>query len=391
MSDRFALHRLAVACLGGLMQHTRQQTMSSPRPTPGASGVQASLIDLEIVGRVLAAADVGVWQFFAAGPRLLASSTTLAILGLEDGGAFELDEDALERVHPADRERVASEVVRSRSEAGPFSLEMRVFTSTGETQWLDVHGTSVHGEAGFEHACGTVQNVTERKEQELFRELLLVTLGHDLRNPLTAIQIGAGLLLRRGQLGENDSNTAQRVLASAGRISTMVEQLLDFTRIRVSGSLPCACRPGNLGILAAKAVDELENEHPRRPIELSTEGDLDGSWDVDRLDQMVRHLVSNAMAQGDVGAPVTVRIAGRGRDVEVMVQNVDRTIHADESDGTFDPRRSTRSATPSGLGLGLFVVHEIVRAHGGTMRVASSADDGTRFSVVLPRHVQSTS
>ncbi len=371
------------------MQHTRQQTMS-PRPTPGGSGVQASLVDLDVVGRVLAAAEVGVWQFFAAGPRLLASSTTLAILGLEDGEALEPDERALDRVHPADRDRVTGELARSRSEAGPFSFELRVITSSGETLWLDVHGTSVHGEAGFEHACGTIQNVTGRKEQELFRELLLVTLGHDLRNPLTAIQIGAGLLLRRGQLGENDSNTAQRVLASAGRISAMVEQLLDFTRIRVGSSLPCACRPGNLGILAAKAVDELESEHPRRPIELSTEGDLDGSWDVDRLDQMVRNLVSNAIAHGDVDSPVAIRVADRGRDVEVMVQNVSRPVQADETEGMFDPRRSTQSATPSGLGLGLFVVHEIVRAHGGTMRVASSPEDGTRFSVVLPRHVEST-
>ncbi len=372
------------------MQHTGQATMS-PRPPPFASGIHASLIDLDLVGSVLAAAEVGVWQFFAAGPRLLASSTALGLLGLEDGDAFDLNEDTLGRVHPADRDRVVADIARSGSEAGPFAVELRLLTPTGETQWLDVRGTSVHDEFGFAHACGTVQDVTARREQELFRELLLVTLGHDLRNPLTAIQIGAGLLLRRGQLGESDSNTAQRVLASAERISAMVEQLLDFTRIRVSGGLPCSGRSGNLGILAAKAIDEIECEHPRRLLELATEGDLDGVWDVERLGQMVRNLVSNAIAHGDAGSPVTLRIVGRGDAVELVVHNFGPPIQADELDGIFNPfRRSGQSATRSGLGLGLFVVHEIVRAHGGTMHVASSAEDGTRFSVVLPRRGRST-
>ena len=372
------------------MQAVRQATMS-PRPA-ASSGVQASLIDLEIVGGVLAAAEVGVWQFFAAGPRLLASSTALRILGLEDGEAFEATEDALGRVHPADRERVAVELARSRSEAGPFALEIRVLTPTAETQWLDIRGTSVHHDgSGFVHACGTVQNVTARKEQELFRELLLVTLGHDLRNPLTAIQIGAGLLLRRGQLGESDSNTAQRVLASAGRISAMVEQLLDFTRIRVSGSLPCNYRPGNLGILAAKAVDEVEGEHPQQRIELTSEGDLDGIWDIERLGQMIRSLLSNAIAHGDAASPVTIRIGSRGHSLEVTVHNFGRPIEPDEMDGVFNPfRRAIQPAARSGLGLGLFVVHGIVRAHGGTMHVASSSEEGTRFSVLLPRNGEST-
>jgi signal transduction histidine kinase len=369
------------------MQQSRQQT-TSPRPAHASSGVHASLIDLDIVGSVLAAAEVGVWQVFAAGPRLVASSTALTILGLEEGDALEPDEGALCRVHPADRERVAGALARACAEAGPFTLEVRVLAPGGETQWIDVHGTSVHGEAGFERACGTVQSVTARKEQERLRELLLVTLGHDLRNPLTAIQIGAGLLLRRGQLGESDSNTAQRVLASAGRISAMLEQLLDFTRIRVSGGLPCACRPGNLGLLVARAIDEVESEHPRRAIELSTEGDLDGVWDVDRLAQMVRNLLSNAIAHGDAASPVTLQVSDRGDEVELAVCDVGRAVRSDEMDGVFDPLR--RSATPSALGLGLFVVHEIVRAHGGTMRVTSSAEDGTRFSVILPRRAEST-
>jgi signal transduction histidine kinase len=106
---------------------------------------------------------------------------------------------------------------------------------------------------------------------------------------------------------------------------------------------------------------------------------------------MVRNLVSNAIAHGDASSPVTIRITTRGDDVELDVRNVGRPVHQDALDGTFDPlRRLASPATTSGISLGLFVVHDIVRAHGGTMQVASSAQDGTRFSVVLPRHVEST-
>jgi PAS domain S-box-containing protein len=349
------------------------------------------LIDLDVVANVLAAAEVGVWQFYDAGARLVASPTALSILGLEEGHDFDPGEDALDRIHPADRERVAGELARSRSEAGPFAIEMRMLAPSGETHWIDVHGISVHDAGGFTHACGTVQDVTTRREQETFRELLLVTLGQDLRNPLTAIQIGAGLLLRRGRLGASDSSTAQRVLASAGRISAMVEQLLDFTRIRVNGSLRCVRSPGNLGILTARAIDELETEHPNRSIELTSEGDLDGIWDIERLGQMVRHLASNAIAHGDADSPVTVRIADRGETVELSVHNFGRPILPEEMDYIFNPfRRSNQTVTQSGLGLGLFVVHEIVRSHGGTMHVVSSVEEGTLFSVHLPRDSRST-
>ncbi len=366
------------------MQQTRRATPSS-RPPPASSGVHAALIDLNIVGGVLAAAEVGVWQLVGAGPRLLASSTALRILGLQEGQAFELNEDGLGLVHAADRQRVAAEVARARAEAGTFSLELRV-QAAGETRWLDVHGTSVHDENGFAYACGTIQDVTARKEQELFRELLLVTLSHDLRNPLTAIQIGTGLLLRRGKLGESDSNTAQRVLASAGRISAMVEQLLDFTRIRVSGTLPCVRRSANLGLLAAKAVDESERENPDRSVELVTEGDLDGFWDVERLGQMIANMISNALTHGDPGSPVTLRIVDRGDDVKLSVHNFGPPIEAGEIDTIFNPfKRSAQPRGRSGLGLGLFIAHEVVRSHGGVMRASSSAEDGTRFSVLLPR------
>lgn len=259
-------------------------------------------------------------------------------------------------------------------------------TTSGETRCLGVHGTSVHEELGFSYACGTIQDVTARKEQERFRELLLVTLTHDLRDPLTAIRIGAGLLLRRGKLGENGSSTAARILGSAGRISQMVEQLLDFTRVRASGALPCTRGSANLGILAAKVVDEVERDNPERSIELTTEGNLDGFWDADRIGQLATSLLSNALVHGDPASVVRLRLAERGDEVTLTVHNFGPPILAGDIDTIFDPfERSAQPHGRIGLGLGLFVAHAIVRGRGGTMRAASTAEEGTRFSVVLPR------
>ena len=282
------------------------------------------------------------------------------------------------------------EVARARSEAGPFAVEMRVLTPTGETQWLEVHGTSVHDETGFVHACGTVQDVTRRKEQEIFRELLLVTLGHDLRNPLTAIQIGAGLLLRRGRLGESDSNTAQRVLASAGG-SRPWSSSCSTSRASASAA---ACRARAARATSASSRPRQSTRSSagaRTPIELTSDGDLDGIWDVERLGQMIRNLVSNAMAHGDAASPVTDSRRGPRRRREPhrpQLRPADRARRDRRSVSTS--ARSAQSATRLGRASASSSFTRLSAPTEGTMQVASSAEDGTRFSVLLPRDGEST-
>ncbi len=214
------------------MQNNSPMGSSSGRwPTAPTATKPMPAVDLDVTDGT-AAGEVGVWRFLGASARLIASSIAVRLLGHDDGKPLVPTADAVRCNHPAVRDDVDREMAPRRSEAGPFAFEIRVLAANGDVRWLDVRGTVVHQAVGVAHACGTVLDVTQRKEQDLHRELLLATLSHELRNPLTAIEIGAGLLLRRGRLDESDSTTAQRVLSSARRIAATIDEVLDFTCAR---------------------------------------------------------------------------------------------------------------------------------------------------------------
>jgi signal transduction histidine kinase len=354
-----------------------------------SSGGSTGGIEQDSLESVLACAEVGVWQLFADGQSFVVTPAAYPLLGVPDDERPDTCEQWLTRVHPADLDRVAGELDRLREHTGPFTLEAQVLAAGGESRWIEIRGRTLRDETGcFSGACGTVQDVTHRKEPEVFRDLLLATLSHDLRDPLTAIQIGTSLLLRRERLEPRGAVTAKRVIASAKRISAMVDQVLDFTRLRVRGSLPCNRRLSNLGLIAASVVDEMDLAHPGRQIELEHDGNLDGQWDADRLARMIANLVSNGLLHGDPSSPVRVRALDRGCDALIVVHNRGKSIPPAELATIFDPfRRSSRPRTSVGLGLGLFIAHEIARTHGGKMWATSCAEDGTQFSALLPRRI----
>lgn len=362
-------------------------------PFPSSStfrtvGGQGNFIEEAELESVLASAEVGVWQLLSDGRSFVVTPATYPLLAVPDDERPDTCEQWLTRVHPADVDRVAGELARMRLHTGQFTLEAQVQAAGAEAHWVEIRGRVLRDDAGnFAGACGTVQDVTHRKEPEVFRDLLLATLSHDLRDPLTAIQIGTAMLLG-SQLEPRGLVTARRVIASAKRIATMVDQVLDFTRLRVRGSLPCNRRLSNLGLITASVVDEMDLAHPGRQIELEHDGNLDGHWDADRLTRLISNLVSNGLLHGDPAAPVTVRALDRGGDALVVVHNRGAPIPAADLATIFDPfRRPARPRTSVGLGLGLFIAHEIARTHGGEMWAMSSSEEGTTFAARLPRRL----
>jgi signal transduction histidine kinase len=155
----------------------------------------------------------------------------------------------------------------------------------------------------------------------------------------------------------------------------------------VTGGLRLQPRPVDLGELCRNVLDELHAAHPGAKLELSTEGTLVGRWDGDRLAQVMSNLAANAIEHGVPLAPVRVRLDGRDpARVGIRVEN-QGAIPEPLLPVLFDPFRSAhhRGAKPRGLGLGLYISHEIVAAHRGKMTVRSSAADGTCFEVELPK------
>jgi PAS domain S-box-containing protein len=237
-------------------------------------------------------------------------------------------------------------------------------------------------------------DITERKriEEELraaveFGERIRGVLGHDLRNPLGVITASASLL-QATPLDAQQQRVVARIQSAAQRISRMTHDLLDYTRARVGGGIPVTRRPADAGQIARQVVDEAQVLGGGQPIEFSAEGDLAGEWDADRLHQALWNLLDNAIRYGAPGEPVSVRAREDEALVRLSVHNRGPPIAEDALPFLFQPfRRGSRvpAGRGAGLGLGLYIVGEIARAHGGELRAHSTAQDGTTFELLLPR------
>ena len=215
-------------------------------------------------------------------------------------------------------------------------------------------------------------------------------LGHDLRTPLGAIRLSAESIVRVSE-DVRALRPAGRILTSADRISRMIEQLLDFARIRQGQGMALQIQVADLGDICRPVLQEIEDANPDAKIDLVRLGDLSGAWDPDRVAQVVSNLTGNAVQHGTRGSPVTVTLDGVDPDrVRVRLENRG-LIEAEALPTLFDAfKRSTRSGTGGdGLGLGLFIARELARAHGGDITVSSS-EEVTLFEVSLPRVARPT-
>jgi signal transduction histidine kinase len=228
----------------------------------------------------------------------------------------------------------------------------------------------------------------ERQQAVQLSDMFVSILAHDLRTPLGAIKLTAELL---ADLPEEDRlRPAARILSSVGRMTTMIDQLLDFARIRQGRGIPLDRRVTDLAEVCHAVVDELQDAHPQARITVQVKGGLTGEWDPDRIAQVVSNLAANAVQHGVRGAPVAVEVDGTAPgSIAVRVHNEGRVPDALLSTlfevfkgaAVAHGNRSSRN----GLGMGLFIAREIARAHGGDITARSSDDEGTTFEVVLPR------
>ena len=229
------------------------------------------------------------------------------------------------------------------------------------------------------------RELKERTEALRLNEMYMAVLSHDLRTPLTAI-LTAAMVLQRDPASDRVQAMATQVQNSGRRMSGMIEDLLDVARVRQAGGMPLQRTPVLLSDVVERAVQELQESAPGCPVKVSMQGDLLGQWDGERLMQVASNLLGNAVHHGLANQTVSVQMDGSMPDIVVLQIANAGTIPETLMAQLFNPfrERSPKPGRNQGLGLGLYIVQQIVLAHGGSIEV-ESRDGKTCFRVQLPR------
>jgi signal transduction histidine kinase len=225
---------------------------------------------------------------------------------------------------------------------------------------------------------------------ERAKTMFLAILGHDLRTPLSAVLAAANGLL----LAEDEDNrtlkTAALILRSGTRMSQLVSDLIDFTRTRLGDGLPLVRRPMDLGLAAQEATEETQAVYSEHTMRFVRSGDLRGTWDEGRIKQALTNLIENAAEHATPNTPVTISANGDGDHVVLTVHNHGTPVPEPDRARIFEPlvqvAETSSPVISTHMGLGLYIVRQIVQAHGGTVDLDSTESAGTTFVMNLPRH-----
>ena len=228
---------------------------------------------------------------------------------------------------------------------------------------------------------------------ESSRDMFLAILGHDLRGPLSVINL-SNAVLGKDELAQVVRHKAAGQIKRASReMSRLITDLLEYTRSRLGAGIPVERVDCDLEPLCHEAIESIQTSHPAQTFDFTAMCDLTMQADPARMQQVLSNLLNNAVQHGEPGNAITLCATGDASAVVLKVGNAGRPIPADALASIFEPLVQAVHGGTSGpdgrsktsLGLGLFVVREIVRGHAGTVEVESAAATGTVFTVRLPR------
>jgi sigma-B regulation protein RsbU (phosphoserine phosphatase) len=367
------------------------------------SAQEAQAMAEERLRLALDSAQMIVWEVNAETGALVFEAGVQRLLGLPDDAPVDA-ESYRAHIHPDDRE--AERAAFAAALAGPgdaaYSAEYRLLAAGGVERVLSSRGRAFRDGTGkFIRFSGVLQDVTARRRaEELLREQerqareravlseqLVGIVSHDLRTPLQAVSLGASLLAA-SPLTPPQSRTVNRISSATQRANRLILDLLDFTQARLGGGISVAKVECDVHTVVAEVVEELKLAWPGRMLEHRSDGAGASMVDPDRISQVVTNLATNALTYGRPEAVVVVRSALRGAQCVLEVHNEGSPIPRELLAHMFEPLRRGEQQVKLGsrsVGLGLYIVQEIAAAHGGAVTVRSSADEGTTFSVCIPR------
>ncbi|NVB84697.1 MAG: response regulator [Kofleriaceae bacterium] len=262
----------------------------------------------------------------------------------------------------------------------------RNFVRAAAVPLRDARGATTAAVLAIDDVTAEHLAATEREQAAQFQNYVLGIVSHDLRTPLQTLLMGCeGLRMVAGD-NKKAMQFTERMQSTTKRMQGIIEQLLDVTRARAGGGIPMTRSAVELSTVVSRVIDEVSLAYPNVVLDTRL-GRVSGAWDADRLAQVVANLVGNAIQHGKKESPVTIETQQLGEHAELRVTNHTKgaPLTREQIANIFSPFRRASGARSggTGLGLGLFIAHEILRSHGGDISVESNAGV-TTFLVRLP-------
>jgi signal transduction histidine kinase len=365
---------------------------------------------MRLLQGIFAYAPFGLQVYRANGHCLLTNKAFRDLFGSEPPPEYNvLEDDIAERRGLTDlvKRAFAGEAVQTPTFwYDPRDLQ-QVHVTEGRRVAISITMMPLFGPSGLvEHVALVIKDQTEEtlareraeaaraeaEEAARVRQDFLSIAGHELKTPLTSVLLNLHAVdraLREGPLA-SDPRLAARwdsLQRQVGRLEGLVDQLLDVSRI-TAGKLVLSPEPLDLARVAREVADRFADAPDRSTVEVRADRPVEGEWDRLRIEQILTNLLSNAVKYGE-GKPITVEIAasgsGAGRQASIEVRDRGIGIGPEELGRIFGRfERGTSERHYGGLGLGLWIVHQMVEAMGGTIDVASTPNVGSTFTVHLP-------
>jgi sigma-B regulation protein RsbU (phosphoserine phosphatase) len=346
--------------------------------------------------RLRMALDAGslyVWELDVATMERRFDPGVALLLGRAQAGPVDFRE-YFDAVDPGDREPARQALEWMLAHPGEtYRQSYRVNGADGVQRTVLAIGRALPSDDGAARVVGVLQDISDltaqhaaAEDRALFAEQMVGIVSHDLRNPLATIRTASDVLKMVG-VPERARSILGNLERATNRALRMINDLLDFTRTRLGQGIALSRRTIDLHGLVAEHLAELSLANPRARLEHRRVGDGACSADPDRLVQLVGNLVSNAITYGTSGTPVVVTTTTDAAGFSISVCNEGEPIPVDLQPTLFQPmvRGAETGTDKRSVGLGLYIVAEVARAHGGNVRLESGDTGRTEFVASFPR------